>query len=67
MTYDSAAQDSLGPLQSACFAGMIALEAAVALHRSGQLEKARAAYAAILAAEPDHAQVLHYCGLLEHE
>ncbi|MCG2583607.1 tetratricopeptide repeat protein [Massilia sp. TS11] len=40
------------------------LQAAVALHQSGKLAEARAAYAAVLATEPEQADALHLLGVL---
>ena len=42
-----------------------AFQAAMALHTSGRIEDARAAYRAIVEAHPDHARALHSLGVLE--
>jgi predicted TPR repeat methyltransferase len=39
---------------------------AVALHRSDRLREAEPLYAAVLAAEPDHPDALHFLGVLKH-
>jgi predicted TPR repeat methyltransferase len=44
-----------------------ALRSAVALHRSGDLASAEAAYQAILANAPDHVGALHFLGVLRHQ
>jgi protein O-GlcNAc transferase len=44
-----------------------ALARAIALHRSGRLAEADAAYGAILASEPDHADALRLRGLLRFQ
>jgi predicted O-linked N-acetylglucosamine transferase (SPINDLY family) len=44
-----------------------ALRQAVELHRSGQVDAARALYAAILAADPRQADALHLMGVAEHQ
>jgi predicted TPR repeat methyltransferase len=40
---------------------------AIALHRRGQLGQAEAIYLAVLAADPDNADALHYLGVLRHQ
>ncbi|HEX7969380.1 MAG TPA: tetratricopeptide repeat protein [Stellaceae bacterium] len=42
------------------------LARAIALHRSGKLREAEPLYAAVLAAEPDHPDALHFLGVLRH-
>ena len=40
---------------------------AVRSHQSGDLESAEAAYRAVLAAQPDHPDALHYLGILAYQ
>jgi len=40
---------------------------ALALHQSGQLEQAAVLYRQVLAAQPEHADALHFSGLLAHQ
>ena len=40
---------------------------AIALHRRGQLGEAEAIYLAVLGADPDNADALHYLGVLRHQ
>jgi predicted TPR repeat methyltransferase len=42
------------------------LARAVELHRAGKLREAEPLYAAVLAAEPDHPDALHFLGVLRH-
>ncbi|HEX6842548.1 MAG TPA: tetratricopeptide repeat protein [Stellaceae bacterium] len=42
------------------------LAEAVALHRADRLREAEPLYAAVLAAEPDHPDALHFLGVLKH-
>lgn len=46
---------------------MSALEAALALHRSGDLPAAQAAYAAILASDPGNAEAIAMLGVMAHQ
>ena len=39
---------------------------AIALHRANRLREAEPLYAAVLAAEPDHPDALHFLGVLKH-
>lgn len=43
------------------------LSTAMALHRHGRMDEARAAYQTVLAAAPDHADALHLLGLIDHQ
>jgi tetratricopeptide (TPR) repeat protein len=40
---------------------------ALSLHQAGRMKQAEAAYGAVLAAEPDHAEALHALGVLRHQ
>ena len=42
------------------------LAEAIALHRADRLREAEPLYAAVLAAEPDHPDALHFLGVLKH-
>ncbi|MBW2466843.1 MAG: tetratricopeptide repeat protein, partial [Deltaproteobacteria bacterium] len=44
-----------------------AFQEALALHQTGRLLQAEALYRKILAADPEHADALHYLGLLAHQ
>ena len=44
-----------------------ALEQAISLHEAGQLDKAEAAYRAILHASPRHPEALHLAGVIQHQ
>ncbi len=46
---------------------MSPIEAALALHQAGQLDDAQAAYNAILAVEPKHAEAIGLLGVLAHQ
>lgn len=43
------------------------LDDALALHEAGRLDAAQAAYEALLAQQPDHAEALHLLGVLHHQ
>ena len=43
------------------------LDAALAKHQSGALVQARALYTRILERNPEHADALHFLGLIAHE
>ncbi len=43
------------------------LDAALAKHQSGALVQARALYTRILERHPEHADALHFLGLIAHE
>ncbi|HEX6162244.1 MAG TPA: tetratricopeptide repeat protein [Vicinamibacterales bacterium] len=43
------------------------IDKAIALHRAGNLEEARRRYEQILAADPRHASVWHFLGVLQHQ
>lgn len=42
-------------------------QAALDLHRNGELQKAEAQYRQLIAAQPHHAEALHYLGVLCHQ
>jgi predicted TPR repeat methyltransferase len=43
------------------------LAPAIALHRGGQLEEAEKVYLAVLEADPDNVEALHYLGVMRHQ
>jgi predicted TPR repeat methyltransferase len=64
-----ATQASGGPVEptdppSAAVGALLAQ--AIALHRSDRLREAEPLYAAVLAAQPDHPDALHFLGVLKH-
>jgi predicted TPR repeat methyltransferase len=57
-----AGEDAGEPVSAAA-----ALAAAIGLHRSGELEQAEAIYLALLEADPNDAEALHYLGVARHQ
>jgi predicted TPR repeat methyltransferase len=43
------------------------IDKAIALHRGGHLDQAARLYQAVLAADPDHVDALHFLGVLHHQ
>jgi predicted TPR repeat methyltransferase len=43
------------------------IEKAVSCHRAGKLDKAERIYRRVLASDPDHADALHFMGVLHHQ
>jgi predicted TPR repeat methyltransferase len=60
-----ATEASGGPVDPSAAVGAL-LAQAITLHRADRLREAEPLYAAVLAAQPDHPDALHFLGVLKH-